>query len=202
MSVFNNVIFGMLCVELIFVMFMIAPLPNFLRGSIIRWIGNSKALATLQSPMMYISVVIVGCFAANVLEMQRHQGMYQELKVAPNSDLSNKLQAEVSMFRSQRNFYLSGAFMILLLVIYRIYTQLKELSRLEATSTALKKQADGAMTAYKALQTEKDELDAKLKASGKGTPQQEKGRRRRLAAMPTRRLLPTPRCLRTRSRRS
>ena len=51
------------------------------------------------------------------------------------------------MFRSQRNFYLTGFCMVQLLVIARIYSLLKQVNKLEATQTALKKQAEGAAAA-------------------------------------------------------
>ena len=57
-----------------------------------------------------------------------------------------------------------GASCLLVLVIYRIYVQLKELNRLEATSSALKKQAEGAVASYKSLSNEKDEMESTLKA--------------------------------------
>ena len=55
------------------------------------------------------------------------------------------------MFRAQRNFYLTGFCMVQLLVISRIYSLLKQVNKLEATQTALKKQAEGAAAALAAL---------------------------------------------------
>ena len=60
------------------------------------------------------------------------------------------------MFRAQRNFYLTGFCMIQLLVISRIYQLLKQVNKLEATQMALKKQAEGAAAAYKAVAQEKE----------------------------------------------
>ena len=48
------------------------------------------------------------------------------------------------MFRAQRNFYLTGFCLVLLIVIGRIYKLLKQVNKLEATSEALRKQAEGA----------------------------------------------------------
>ena len=47
------------------------------------------------------------------------------------------------MFRAQRNFYLTGFCLVLLIVIGRIYKLLKQVNKLEATSEALRKQAEG-----------------------------------------------------------
>ena len=72
------------------------------------------------------------------------------------------------MFRAQRNFYLTGFCMVQLLVISRIYSLLKQVNKLEATQTALKKQAEGAAAAYKQIQQDK-ESSAKAPTSGGGT---------------------------------
>ena len=166
MTSLNSVIYSVLCVEVGALLVMIAPMPAVIRGGIVRWIGTSSIIAALQRPIMYFSVVVLAMWAATIRDLLRYQEQYNEVKVV-NVELANKLQVEVGYFRSQRNFYLSGFCLLLLLVIYRIYGQLKELNRLEATSTALKKQADGAMQAYKAMEAEKDELQKKVTAAQK-----------------------------------
>ena len=85
----------------------------------------------------------------------------------PSLASSRRLQHEAQMFRSQRNFYLTGFCMVQLLVIARIYSLLKQVNKLEATQTALKKQAEGAAAAYKQIQQEKDS-SAKASTSGGG----------------------------------
>ncbi|KAL1521329.1 hypothetical protein AB1Y20_020996 [Prymnesium parvum] len=167
MSSLNGATFVLLCVELSALLVMIAPLPGFLRASLVRFIGTSSLLSALQRPVMYLSFFVLIMFASTVREVYKYTEQYGQVKVQ-GVELANKLQVEVMMFRAQRNFYLSGACCLLLLVIYRIYGQLKEINQLQATGTALKKQADGAMTAYKALQAEKEELQKKLKAAAAG----------------------------------
>lgn len=169
MASLNSVIYGVLCVEVGALLIMIAPMPTVIRGAVVRWIGTSSIIAAIQRPVMYFAVVVLAMWAATIRDLYRYSEQYNEVKVA-NVELANKLQVEVGYFRSQRNFYLSGFSLLLLLVIYRIYGQLKELNRLEATSTALKKQADGAMGAYKALQAEKDELQQKLQKAADADP--------------------------------
>ena len=75
------------------------------------------------------------------------------------------------MFRAQRNFYLTGFCLVLLIVIGRIYKLLKQVNKLEATSEALRKQAEGAAAAYKAMSAEVDEAKLSAKAAkAAGTP--------------------------------
>ena len=45
---------------------------------------------------------------------------------------------------------------MLLVVIGRVYTLLKQVNKLEATSEALRKQAEGASAAYKAMSAQVD----------------------------------------------
>ena len=158
----NYVVFTLLCVELVIVLLMIAPLPSFVRGAIVRWISTSKMLATLAKPVGYSAIVVIAMWASTTSEMIKYRAQYTTIKLE-STDLAQTLQVKGDLFRSERNFYLSGASCLLLLVIYRIYVQLKELNRLEATSEALKKQAEGAAAGYKALSQEKDELKAQLK---------------------------------------
>ena len=84
---------------------------------------------------------------------------------AKSGDLAQRLQHESRMFRAQRNFYLTGFSLVLLLVIGRIYMLLKQVNKLEATSEALRKQAEGAAAAYKALSAEADETKLGAKAA-------------------------------------
>ena len=57
------------------------------------------------------------------------------------------------------SFYLTlspGFCLVLLVVIGRVYTLLKQVNKLEATSEALRKQAEGASAAYKAMSAQVD----------------------------------------------
>ena len=76
--------------------------------------------------------------------------------------LRRRLQHESRMFGAQRNFYLTLFCLVLLLVTGRVYELLKKVNKLEATSEALRKQAEGAAAAYK---TQAQELDDAKKAA-------------------------------------
>ena len=75
------------------------------------------------------------------------------------------MQHESRMFRAQRNFYLTGFCLVLLVVIGRVYTLLKQVNKLEATTEALRKQAEGAAAAYKAMSAEAEEAKQSAKAA-------------------------------------
>ena len=54
---------------------------------------------------------------------------------------------------------------MLLVVIGRVYTLLKQVNKLEATTEALRKQAEGASAAYKAMSAEAEEAKQSAKAA-------------------------------------
>lgn len=166
MASFSAGIFGLVCVEVVAVLLMIAPLPGFMRSRIVHWIGESSIVASLQRPLRYLGFTVLVSFIFTIMEMHKYSDEYHKLSMGISVELASKLQAEVKKFHAERNFYLTGACCLLLLVMFRIYSQLKELNRLDATSTALKKQAENNASAYKVLQTEKEDLEKKRKQEG------------------------------------
>jgi len=159
---FFEIVFMLLVAELVIIGLLTLPFPGGARGVIIRWISTSSLLAALAKPLMYFSVLVVLSFMFTTREMLKLQDEYHEARAG---DLAQKLQHEARMFRAQRNFYLTGFCMVQLLVISRIYSLLKQVNKLEATQMALKKQAEGAAAAYKAVSAEKD---AAAKPAAKG----------------------------------
>ena len=122
----------------------------------------------LAKPLLYFSVLVVLSFLFTTREMLKLQDYYHSETFG---DLAEKLQHEAQMFRAQRNFYLTGFCLVLLIVIGRIYKLLKQVNKLEATSEALRKQAEGAAAAYKAMSAEVDEAKLSAKAAkAAGTP--------------------------------
>jgi len=171
MATLNSVVFYLLCCELFAVLLMITPMPSAVRGPVIRWISTSTLIGSLAKPVGYSAIVVLAMFGAAISEMMKYRAQHDALKLE-GVDLAQKLQVDNQLFRSERNFYLSGACCVLLLVIYRIYQQLKELNKFEGTSYALKKQAEGAKAAYESLTAENTELKAKLKAQKKEATQE------------------------------
>jgi len=164
-------VFYLLCVELLAALMMIAPFPSFIRGPVIRWISTSKLLGWLAQPVGWCAVIVLAMWMGTIGGMMKHRAKYNSLNLA-TVDFAQKLSVEVDLFRAQRNFYLSGACCLLLLIIYRIYVQLKELHKFEGSSYALKKQAEGAKAAYESMSAENAELKAKLKAQKKEATQE------------------------------
>lgn len=163
---FFEVVFTLLVTELIIIALLTLPFEWMglagARAALVRWISTSRILASLTKPLLYFSVLVGLSFLFTTRDMLKLQNEYHE---ARGGDLAQKLQHESRMFRAQRNFYLTGFCMVLLLVIGRVYELLKKVNKLEATSEALRKQAEGAAAAYKAQVQELDEAKKKAKAT-------------------------------------
>jgi hypothetical protein len=163
-----EVIFAVLVAELVLLAFLVGPLPSSVRAPIVRWMSGSSLIVSLVRPLSYFFGMVALTWLFTTREMLQLQAEHEAMRAT--WDLGQKLQHESRMFRSQRNFYLVGACALLLLVLRRIYTLTKDVHALTATKEALKKQAEGAAAAYKALQadTKKPPADAPAPAAAKG----------------------------------
>jgi len=166
---FFEVVFALLVTELAIIGMLCVPVPGGLLRPVVRWVSTSSLLASLAKPLIYFGTLVGLSFLFTTREMLKLQDEYHEAKAG---DLAQKLQHESRMFRAQRNFYLTGFCLVLLIVIGRIYKLLKQVNKLEATSEALRKQAEGAAAAYKAMSAEVDEVKAKA-AKVAGSPKAE-----------------------------
>ena len=165
---FFEVVFALLVTELAIIGMLCVPVPGGLLRPVVRWVSTSSLLASLAKPLIYFGTLVGLSFLFTTREMLKLQEEYHEAKAG---DLAQKLQHESRMFRAQRNFYLTGFCLVLLIVIGRIYKLLKQVNKLEATSEALRKQAEGAAAAYKAMSAEVDEAKLSAKAAkAAGTP--------------------------------
>jgi len=168
---FFEVVFALLVTELAIIGMLCVPVPGGLLRPVVRWVSTSSLLASLSKPLIYFGTLVGLSFLFTTREMLKLQEEYHEAKAG---DLAQKLQHESRMFRAQRNFYLTGFCLVLLIVIGRIYKLLKQVNKLEATSEALRKQAEGAAAAYKAMSAEVDEAKLSAKAAkAAGTPKAE-----------------------------
>ena len=157
---FFEVVFALLVTELAIIGMLCVPVPGGLLRPVVRWVSTSSMLASLAKPLMWFGTLVGLSFLFTTREMLKLQEEYHDAK--EYHDLGQKLQHESRMFRAQRNFYLTGFCLVLLVVIGRVYTLLKQVNKLEATSEALRKQAEGASAAYKAMSAQAEE--AKLAA--------------------------------------
>ena len=187
---FFEVVFALLVTELAIIGMLCVPVPGGLLRPVVRWVSTSSMLASLAKPLIWFGTLVGLSFLFTTREMLKLQEEYhdakeyhdlgQKLQEDPNpnpnpnpdpnpspspSPSPNPMQHESRMFRAQRNFYLTGFCLVLLVVIGRVYTLLKQVNKLEATTEALRKQAEGAAAAYKAMSAEAEEAKQSAKAA-------------------------------------
>jgi len=142
-----EVAFALLVIELVVVLVLILPLPFTARQIITK---SVEPFQMLRTPAKYFVAGMMIVWLLSLREMLHLQG---KIDKAESSDA--QLQFEVRLFRSQRNVYICGFAFLLLLVIYRVFVQLKEVNQLTATKEYLTKQAkntgDALLTAQEAL---------------------------------------------------
>jgi len=130
---------------------LIAPLPVGVRRSIV------KAFESVPAKVATAAKYIVGAFAVGWLFT-----LQEALSVPAKSDDADGLATlmhDVRRLRAQRTSALCGGALLLVLVAFRLFALLKESNQLSGSCDALKKQAESASAAYKALSAEKDALE-------------------------------------------
>jgi len=143
------------------VLLLLAPLPATARRGLVKVFDQLAPLATAAK---YFTAGIAIFWVLTLREMLSLQRKID--RAAEGTELTAQLRYEVRLFRSQRNVYISGFAFLLLLVIYRLYKQLREVNQLTATRESLTRQAEGAVAAYKALAESKDALEKAAKENG------------------------------------
>lgn len=89
---------------------------------------------------------------------------------APSEHLNLELQHSMRLFRAQRNFYISGFSIFLVLVIRRLVTLISSQAQLLAQSEASMRQAQSATTAARSLLSQQktdDDKSVDLKEAAK-----------------------------------
>ena len=148
---FFEVVFALLVTELAIIGMLCVPVPGGLLRPVVRWVSTSSMLASLAKPLIWFGTLVGLSFLFTTREMLKLQEEYhdakeyhdlgQKLQEDPNpnpnpnpdpnpspspSPSPNPMQHESRMFRAQRNFYLTGFCLVLLVVIGRVYTLLKQ----------------------------------------------------------------------------
>jgi len=170
MNLALQAVFALLCTECFVIAVFTVPWPDAVRRMLLNAVSKSSLLALAAKPAKYFFFGLLAFWASTTRDMVKMQSEHSDHEF---TDLSVKLEFEVRMFRTQRDFYLIGFSALLLLVIGRFYSVFKEVNSLAATKEALKRQADQAVAAFKGLQEENESLKKSSGASAapKETPE-------------------------------
>eukprot|EP01135_Chromosphaera_perkinsii_P005906 Nk52_evm1s371 gene=Nk52_evmTU1s371 len=144
--------------EIAVFLFLCIPFPTALRARIAKGIGNSTILKQSVFYLQMLFFVILVQFISSVREMIKYQNEHEN-RDHHVDNIQTDTHLHMKMFRSQRNVYISGFSLFLLLVMNRFYALICELG----TAEAVKKQAEGTAKEYDRLLDEVVKSKEKMK---------------------------------------
>ncbi|XP_026496085.2 B-cell receptor-associated protein 31 [Vanessa tameamea] len=148
MSLQWTIIATFLYAEIAFVLLLTLPI-----ASPARWnkFFKSKFLAYISGQASIYFVVLIGVLILCLLDAIREMQKYSNIESTDHQHLDAEMQGNMRLFRAQRNFYISGIALFLLVVIRRLIQMICELAGLYAQSEANFRQAQSATVAAKTL---------------------------------------------------
>ncbi|OWR46766.1 B-cell receptor-associated protein 31 [Danaus plexippus] len=148
MSLQWTIIASFLYAEIAFVLLLTLPI-----ASPARWnkFFKSKFLAYMTGQASIYFVVLIGVLVLCLLDAIREIQKYSNVESSDHQHLDAEMQGNMRLFRAQRNLYISGIALFLLVVIRRLIQMICELATLYAQSEANFRQAQSASVAAKAL---------------------------------------------------
>uniref|UniRef100_A0A1L8EEV2 Endoplasmic reticulum transmembrane protein n=1 Tax=Haematobia irritans TaxID=7368 RepID=A0A1L8EEV2_HAEIR len=158
MSLVWTLIAGFLYAEIAVVLLLVLPV-----ASPYKWnrFFKSKFLAMLARQAHLYFFLIMGVLVLFLLDAIREMRKYSHHDHNSDVHLNVEMQHSMRLFRAQRNFYISGFAIFLVLVIRRLVTLISTQAGLLAQSEASMKQAASASAAAKSLMAEKSTEKAK-----------------------------------------
>ena len=122
---------------------------------------KSKFLAMLSQQAHIYFFLIMGVLVLFLLEAIREMRKYATHETTGEVHLNVEMQHSMRLFRAQRNFYISGFSIYLVLVIRRLVTLISSQATLLAQSEASMKQAQSATAAARSFMDDKKTDKAK-----------------------------------------
>lgn len=156
MSLQWTIIATFLYSEIAFVLLLTLPI-----ASPARWnkFFKSKFLAYISGQASIYFVVLIGVLILCLLDAIREMQKYSNIDSSDHQHLDAEMQGNMRLFRAQRNFYISGIALFLLVVIRRLIQMICELAGLYAQSEANFRQAQSASAAARTLLEKQGEGD-------------------------------------------
>ncbi|XP_037937577.1 B-cell receptor-associated protein 31 [Teleopsis dalmanni] len=152
MSLVWTLIATFLYAEIVVVLLLVLPI-----ASPYKWnrFFKSKFLAMLAQQAHIYFFLIMGILVLFLLEAIREMRKYSTHDGGSEVHLNVEMQHSMRLFRAQRNFYISGFSIFLVLVIRRLVTLISTQANLLAQSEASIKQAQSASAAARTLMEKK-----------------------------------------------
>merc|ERR1712008_579132 len=141
-----------------------------------RWsqLFKSRFLKAVENQLVYYFYIVVAILVLFFLDAIREMSKYSEnqlkTEASHGSHLDTQMQTHMRLFRSQRNFYISGFALFLCLVIKRLVSLITSSAIIEVEREAALKQALSASRAAESLMQEDkgtSDLEKKLEEKDK-----------------------------------
>lgn len=153
MSLQWTLIAGFLYAEIVVVLLLVLPV-----ASPSRWnrLFKSRFLQSISDKASVFFVVFLAILVLFLLDAVREMRKYTSVSEhADHGHLDTEMQGNMRLFRAQRNFYISGFALFLILVIRRLVILISTQATLLASSAAAMRQAESATTTAKSLLSQK-----------------------------------------------
>ncbi|XP_038220632.1 B-cell receptor-associated protein 31 [Zerene cesonia] len=124
---------------------------------------KSKFLAYVSGQASIYFLVLIGVLILCLLDAIREMQKYSNMEPTEHQHLDAEMQGNMRLFRAQRNFYISGFALFLLVVIRRLVQMISELATLYAQAEANFRQAQSASATAKSLLAQQGAGDEKSK---------------------------------------
>lgn len=152
MSLVWTMIAYFLYAEIAVVLLMVLPILNACRWNRLIKSKFMQMMAKQSHVYFYFIICVLVLF---LLDSIREMRKYSTQSTPAEAHLNVELQHSLRLFRAQRNFYISGFAIFLVLVIRRLITLISYQAFLLAQSEASLKQAQSASATLKKLMSEK-----------------------------------------------
>ncbi|TPX60650.1 hypothetical protein SpCBS45565_g07459 [Spizellomyces sp. 'palustris'] len=134
MSLFYQIVFVILAVEMALFTLLIAPLPLSLKRQFLIWMSKSPVIAQAKQWLKIVFVYVFIMFLDSLNRTMRKDDANQ-------TDHHHDPYHRARLFYDQRNLYLTGAVLFLSLLLNRFFSMITELVTNESKAEVLKQQA-------------------------------------------------------------
>lgn len=160
MSLHWTIVAMFLYMEIILCVLLTIPFVSNKRWSSIFKSNLFKRFLSYSSTVFYVMVVILIILLADAVREVRKYSKPEYSVVNLMDNLNTKDHVMMNMFRSQRNLYISGFALFLLVILRRMIGLINESATLEAKSEAAMKQAESASRAAESMMAASGDGDA------------------------------------------
>uniref|UniRef100_A0A1D1YYX2 Endoplasmic reticulum transmembrane protein n=1 Tax=Anthurium amnicola TaxID=1678845 RepID=A0A1D1YYX2_9ARAE len=155
MTLYYNLVFVLLILEMVAFLVLILPLPFGIRRKIFRWVSNSALMDKLRYGITPIFIFIAILFADAVIRMVKVE---QEAQNTDSHTHDMRVDINARKFYAQRNMYLTGFTLFLSLILNRTHALILDLLASEEKLEITKKQASDQSKEHLRLSDSKSQL--------------------------------------------